>query len=160
MSARPRVFQLNVSAGGVPKRAVTRASLHALGFDGDGVAHPRIHGGPDRAVCLYAVERVFALQAEGHTVFPGALGENVTTADVPWEDVVPGARLEMGEALLEVTSYTTPCKTTAPFVSGDMKRYHQDHRPGWSRVYARVLRGGSVAAGDVVRLIPAGPGAL
>ena len=154
MSARPRVFQLNVSAGGVPKRAVARAQLRELGFEGDGVAHPRVHGGRERAVCLYAVERVLALQHEGHTIFPGALGENVTTADVPWEEVVPGARLEMGEALLEVTSFATPCKTTAPFVSGDMKRYHQEHFPSWSRVYARVLRGGSVAAGDAVRLTP------
>jgi MOSC domain-containing protein YiiM len=33
-----------------------------------------------------------------------------------------------------------------------MRRYHQDHSPGWSRVYARVLREGMVRAGDAARL--------
>lgn len=147
-----RVFQVNVSPGGVPKRAVSAAVLTELGLMGDAVRHTKIHGGPDRAVCLYALERILALQEEGGTLFPGALGENVTVVGLDWDRVVPGARLEVGEALLEVTSYTTPCSTTSPYTCGDKRRFHQEHRPGWSRVYARVLRGGSIAPGMRVRL--------
>lgn len=149
-----RVVQLNVSPGGVPKRAVATATIGPLGLDGDSVAHPKVHGGPDRAVCLYSLERILALQAEGQAVFPGALGENVTVSGLAWESVVPGARLEVGEALLEVTKYAEPCKTTAVFTKGDRKCYDQDARPGWSRVYAKVLRGGRILPGDGVSLVP------
>jgi MOSC domain-containing protein YiiM len=148
-----RVHQVNVSRGGVPKVPVPQAVLAELGFLGDSVAQTRIHGGPDRAVCLYSLERIEALRAEGHPVFPGALGENVTISGLEWGDVAPRARLALGESLVEVTRYTTPCITTAPYVSGDMTRYHQEHRPGWSRVYARVLRAGTVRSGDEVRLV-------
>jgi len=149
-----RVHQLSVSPrGGVPKLPVREARLHELGFDGDAVALPRIHGGPDRAVCLYALERIDALRAEGCAIFPGAIGENVTLAGLDWDLVQPGARLRLGpDARVEVTKWTTPCKTTAGFVGGDLTRYHQEHRPGWSRVYARVLEGGLVKVGDAVDL--------
>lgn len=137
----------------MPKRSVAEARLGELGLDGDAVKHTRIHGGPDRAVCLYALERILALQEEGHRLFPGALGENVTTVGLDWERVVPATRLAVGECELVVTKYTTPCSTTAPFVSGDTKRFHQEHAPGWSRVYARVVRGGVLRPGDPIRLL-------
>lgn len=146
----PRVVQLNVSPGGVPKRAIAAAQLGELGIEGDAVAHPKFHGGPDRALCLYSLERILALQAEGHPVFPGALGENVTIAGLDWNEVVPGARLHLGGTLVEVTKYAEPCKTTAIFTNGDRACYDQDHRPGWSRVYARVVEGGRLLPGDPV----------
>lgn len=149
-----RIVQLNVSRGGVPKLPVPRAQVDERGLEGDAVAHKRIHGGPTRAVCLYAMERIRALQAEGATIFPGALGENVTLEGLDWDAIVPGVRLALGdEVVLEVTKYTTPCATTAPYVCGDVKRFHQDHRPGWSRVYARVLRGGRLAPGMPARIL-------
>ena len=138
-----RVHQVNVSQGGVPKLPVESAVLGTLGFTTDAVTNKRAHGGPDRAVCLFSLERIEALRAEGHPIFPGALGENLTLSGLDWERVVPGARLSVGECLVEITKYTVPCSTTAPYVGGDMKRYHQDHSPGWSRVYARVLLTGA-----------------
>lgn len=152
--AEGRIFQLNVSAGGVPKRAVASARLTALGLEGDSVKHTRVHGGPERALCLYALERILALQEEGATIFPGAIGENVTTVGLDWERAFPGARIQLGDALVEVTKYTTPCSTTSPFVRGDVTRFHQDHNPGWSRVYARVVRGGELAPGMPARFVP------
>jgi MOSC domain-containing protein YiiM len=151
--AEGRVHQLNVSQGGVPKLPVARAALHALGLEGDAVRDLRHHGGPERAVCLYALERIEGLQAEGHPVFPGALGENVTIAGLDWAKVVPGTRMQIGhDALLEITRYAVPCNTTAPYVSHDMKRFHQDTCPGWSRVYAKVLREGLLEVGMRVTL--------
>lgn len=152
MPVAGRIFQLNVSAGGVPKRAVAEAILTENGLEGDAVKHTRIHGGPQRAVCVYALERILALQEEGATIFPGAIGENITTVGLPWDDVRPGVRLQMGDALVEVTKWTTPCSTTAPFVLDDVERFHQDDRPGWSRVYAKVLRGGRLVPGMPVRI--------
>lgn len=152
-----RIFQLNTSPGGVPKRAVQAVAVGPLGLEGDGVNHPKIHGGPDRAVCLWALDRILALQAEGHPIFPGAAGENVTLSGLDWEALTPGAVLEVGEGegvRLEIASYTSPCRTIAPFFAGgQFKRISQERHPGWSRLYARVLRGGTLATGDRVRVV-------
>jgi MOSC domain-containing protein YiiM len=148
-----RVFQLNVSPGGVPKRAVARAALSPLGLEGDAVRNPDVHGGPDRALCLYALERILALQEEGHPVFPGALGENVTTVGLDFEGLAPGDRLALGpEALVEVVSYTAPCRTIAgSFHDRAYGRVSQKAHPGWSRVYARVLAAGTLEPGQAIR---------
>lgn len=148
-----RIHQLNVSPGGVPKRPVHRARLTPLGLEGDAVRHPDVHGGPDRALCLYALERIEALQAEGHPVFPGAMGENVTTAGIDFDAVAPGDRLALGpHALVEVVSYTAPCRTIAgSFHDGAYGRVSQKLHPGWSRVYARVILGGPVEVGQPIR---------
>jgi MOSC domain-containing protein YiiM len=150
-----RIFQLNVSNGGVPKLAVRAAALTAEGLEGDRQRDRRFHGGPDRALCLYSLERILELQAEGHPVYPGSAGENVTLVGLDWSRLAPGARLALGgEALVEITGYTAPCKKiAASFSDGDFKRISQKLRPGDSRLYARVLRPGRLSAGDHVRLL-------
>ena len=149
-----RIFQLNLSNGGVPKLAVREAVLTPGGLEGDRQRNLRYHGGPDRALCLFALERVLELQAEGHPVFPGSAGENLTLVGLEWSLLIPGARLALGEeALVEVTSYTAPCKTiAASFHGGDFKRISQKLRPGHSRLYARVLHPGRLNVGDHVRV--------
>jgi MOSC domain-containing protein YiiM len=155
MSESGHIFQLNVSRGGVPKRAVAEAWVDAGGMAGDRQADRRIHGGPDRALCLYAVEVLAGLRAEGHPIAPGCAGENLTTEGLDWRRVVPGVRLRLGaDALVEITSYTTPCwKNARWFRDGDPQRMSQAEHPGESRVYARVLRPGLVRTGDPVELV-------
>ena len=150
-----RIVQLSVSRGGVPKTAVALARVTTLGLDGDAHRVPEHHGGPDRAVCLFALEAIDALRAEGHPVVPGALGENVTVGGLAWEAVTPGARLRLGDhVLLEVTRYTSPCvNIAAAFAGRHFARVSQRRHPGFSRVYARVLTEGTVATGDAVELL-------
>ncbi|HEX7312505.1 MAG TPA: MOSC domain-containing protein [Pyrinomonadaceae bacterium] len=150
-----RIFQLNVSNGGVPKLAVREAVLTPEGLTGDRQRNLRYHGGPDRAVCLFALERLLELQAEGHPIFPGSAGENLTVVGLEWSGLAPGARLALGEeAVVEVTSYTSPCKNiAASFREGDFKRISQKVHPGHSRLYARVLRPGRLAVGQSVTFI-------
>jgi MOSC domain-containing protein YiiM len=81
------------------------------------------------------------------------VGENVTIAGIPWERVRPGARLALGEVEAEVTAYTTPCRTiVAAFHDERSTRIAQTQYPGWSRVYVRILREGSLHVGDRVAL--------
>lgn len=150
-----RIFQLNRSGGGVPKLGVREAFLDANGLEGDKQRDLRFHGGPERALCLFPLELILELQAEGHPVFPGSVGENVTVVGLEWPRVEPGTRLSLGdEALVEIASYTSPCKTiAASFADGDFKRISQKVRPGDSRLYARVLRPGRLAVGDPVKLL-------
>ena len=155
-----QIFQLNISAGGVPKLAVREGEVNELGMVGDEHRFLDIHGGPERALCLFSLERILELQAEGHPIFPGAVGENITIAGIDWQQVVPGAQLALGEeVLLEITSYTSPCNTIpASFADGQYQRISQKAHPGWSRVYARVLRGGQLRTGQPVELVNSSTG--
>jgi len=92
------------------------------------------------------------LQEERHSIEPGSAGENLTLAEVEWEHVVPGVVLTIGPHVrLEIKSYTAPCHLNADwFREGGFARISHKKYPGWSRVYAKVLRGGIVRPGDVV----------
>ena len=155
MSDVGRIVQLSISKGGVPKRAVERARVTALGLEGDAHRDLEHHGGPERAVCLFSLDAIRELQAEGHPLVPGALGENVTIEGLDWSVVQPSARLSLGdEVRLEITSYTAPCLNIRPaFRDGDYSRVSQKRHPGHSRVYARVVTTGTLRRGDPVRLL-------
>ena len=156
MNSVGTIVQVNISKGGVPKLPVMEAEVGENGILGDGHNQSlAIHGGPERALCLYSLERIEALAEEGHPIFAGATGENVTLRGLDWDAVVPGVQLRLGpHVLLEVTRYTTPCRTNARwFVEGNFKRMHQSLHPGWSRVYARVVTGGLIRPGDAAELL-------
>lgn len=154
MSQTGHIFQISISGGGVPKRALHKAEVETLGVAGDKHRDMVHHGGPDRAVCLFSLERILALQVEGSPIFPGSAGENITIAGVDWDAVEPGTRIRLGDGvLLEVTDYTTPCSNIkSSFEEGNFNRILQKKHPGWSRVYARVLQTGEVKTGDRVNI--------
>ncbi len=159
MTDEPRIFQINASPeGGVPKHAQREAQIDALGIVGSRVAHPEDHGGPERALCLYSLERILALQAEGHPLFPGSIGENITTVNLDWEQIGLGACLKLGDqVVIQVTRYTSPCETiAASFVGGHYDRISQKRYAGWSRVYVRVLQPGQIRVGDRIEFVEAG----
>ncbi len=150
-----RIVRINVSDGGVPKRAVAGATISRGGLAGDRQRDLKHHGGPDRAVCLFAAEVIDRLRNEGHPIEPGSTGENLTIAGLDWASIEPGTRLRLGEeVVLEITGYTSPCKWIAgSFAGGDFSRISQNTHPGESRVYARVLSGGDVSTGDEARVV-------
>jgi len=150
-----RVVQINISPGGVPKLPVAAARVTIDGLAGDHHRDTEHHGGPERAVCLYAMEAIEALQSDGHPIAPGSIGENMTVHGLDWTAIAPGTILSAGErVLLQVTRYTSPCGNIRPaFLDGDYSRVSQKRHPGWSRVYARVLGEGTVRQGDAVRVL-------
>ena len=109
----PRLYQINVSDGGVPKLPVPEAHITIHGVEGDRQGNPAIHGGQNRAVCLFSLEVIQGLQAEGHSIGPGSSGENFTLAGVYWPHVKPGDRLFIANVQLQITSYTAPCTHNA-----------------------------------------------
>ncbi len=156
-----RVASINVSRGGVPKRPVPSAGVTAAGVEGDAQSDLRYHGGPDRAVCLFSLEVIERLRAEGHPIAPGTAGENLTLGGLEWAAVSPGIRLAFdGGVVLEVVSYCEPCsKIQGSFLEGRIRRIDQERRPGESRLYACVLVPGTLRAGEAVRLDNGGPSA-
>lgn len=149
-------MQISISKGGVPKLAVPKAEVTTTGLVGDVQKNSKIHGGPEKAVCLWSLEVIETLRQEGHNLAPGYAGENVTIAGIDWTQVTLGKRLQLGEdVLLEIASYTTPCrKNMRWFADKRYSRMSQKHHPGSSRVYARVLQPGKIQSGDVVAIAP------
>ena len=76
----------------------------------------------------------------------------MTVAGLEWEKLKPGDRLQVGpEVQIEIMSYTIPCEKNAQwFLDRDYTRVSQKLNPGWSRLYAKVLREGLVRPGDAV----------
>lgn len=150
--ATGRIYQISSGRGGVPKIPMPKASINSLGIDGDFRNDQVNHGGPDRALCLYTLEQIQRLQREGHPIWPGSTGENITLEGVRLEDLTPGTLLRLGDEVeVEITSYAHPCQTiTHSFNDGDFTRISEKLFPGQGRLYARVVRKGTITTGQPV----------
>ncbi|MDX6224757.1 MAG: hypothetical protein QOE64_1133 [Frankiales bacterium] len=147
---------INASRGGVPKTAVMEAEVGRLGLAVDKQANRKHHGRPWQALSLWSLDVIESLNAEGHPVSAGSCGENLTVSGIEWAALRPGMRLGIGEVLAELSSYAIPCaKIRDSFVGRDFNRIHHERHPGVSRMYAWVVRGGTVRPGDPVVVEPA-----
>lgn len=102
------------------------------------------------APCVSIPWKRFALQMEGHPIFPGSVGENLTLWGVNWDQLQAGTILRF-EGGLEVvlTKPVKPCQTiAASFRNGAIQRILHDQFPGWSRWYGKVLKEGVVRTGE------------
>jgi MOSC domain-containing protein YiiM len=149
------LYQINVSKGGVPKLPIVEVEVNKLGIVGDKQKDLRYHGGPERAICLFDLKIIEALKLEGHPIFPGSTGENLTIVLSNYNSLTPGVQLAIGkEVVLEISSYTAPCKTIQKsFINHEFKRISQKLHPQQSRLYARVIKGGHLKKGDIIELI-------
>jgi MOSC domain-containing protein YiiM len=156
------ILQVNSSRGGLPKRATLAGFVDTLGLEGDGQAHPTIHGGPRKAILLIAAEIIDELAARGYPVFYGAMGENLTARGIDIRALRVGDRLRAGGALLEITQPRGPC-TALDVYGPSIKDEIYDLRvklldatsPRWgmSGLYASVIEAGEVRPGDQIELL-------
>jgi MOSC domain-containing protein YiiM len=156
------ILQINVSGGGVLKRAIAEAEVTPLGIAGDLQAHPQIHGGPLKALLLITSEGIDELTALGFPLFYGALGENLTTVGLDRRMLRTGQRYRAGQAVIELTRIRIPCATLDIYGPGIQKAIY-DHdvkvgdpaspRWGLSGFYASVVQPGMVRTGDPILLL-------
>ena len=122
--------------------------------EGDAVADPSVHGGPDKAVCAYSADnfpgwrQVLARDDVG----AGAFGENFTITGLTELDVAIGDQFQIGDAIVEVSQPRGPCwKLGRRWERPDLpKLVVASGRSGW---YFRVQREGVVAANDAITLV-------
>ncbi len=128
--------------------------LGPLGLEGDRVADLRVHGGMDKAVCVYPVEHYAFWRGElGLPSLPfGAFGENITTLGPLEDEVCVGDVFEIGEAILQVSQPREPCwKLSRRWKAKDLANgILQTGRTGF---YFRPLGHGSVRAGQPFSLV-------
>lgn len=162
-----RIYQINFKpkiAGerGIPKIAIDSAYITLEGVDGDynRYRQEKKNGNPDWALLLLPLETIRELNAEGWPVRPGHLGENITTAGIPYNVFDTGKRYKIGAAEIQIAEPCTPCSNLAVLGyvgESRLKAFMQalyfesngrkTNRRGW---YARVLKEGAVRKGDTV----------
>ena len=160
------ILQVNTSRGGVPKRAVPFGDVTPTGIQGDVQKHTEFHGGPLQALLIVTEEGLDELKRQGFEVFPGALGENVTTVGLNRKDLRIGSRIRLGEVVVEVTKMREPCRQISPYGQGIQKAVYDekvktgDHtspRWGLAGFYVRILETGRIKPGDPIVLLAAQP---
>jgi MOSC domain-containing protein YiiM len=154
------VVQVSVSQGGIPKRAIPLAEVTESGITGDAWRYS-FHGGRRKALLLITIEGIDELVSEGFAVFPGALGENLTTRGLDRRGLRLGQRFRVGEAAIELTQIRTPCATLDVYGRSIQARIYarvqacdpRSLRWGLSGFYASVIQPGVVRPGDTVPLL-------
>lgn len=123
------------------------------GLEGDQQADRRVHGGPDKALCVYPVEHYeWWRERLGVELTHGWFGENLLVQGMVEVDVCLGDRYEIGEVQLEVSMSRRPCfKLGAIHDVPELPDLLQES--GRTGYYLRVLVPGYVAAGLPVRQI-------
>lgn len=130
---------------GICKNPVSEElSLRKTGFEGDGVADLKHHGGPDKAVCVYSMDHYPYWEGIlGIKLDYAAFGENLTVLNLNEDNVCIGDIFRMGTALVQVSQPRQPCKTLAArYGRNDMVKLVVDC--GYTGFYFRVLEEGTV----------------
>jgi MOSC domain-containing protein YiiM len=115
-----------------------------------------------RQVHLMHSELFEELSAQGFTVLPGQLGENVTTRGINLLELPKDTRLHLGDtAVVQITGLRNPCRQLDRFQPGLMGALLDRDTDGKlvrkSGIMGVVLSGGRISAGDVIRVeLPAG----
>jgi hypothetical protein len=146
--------------------------LPGLGVEGDAhngttVKHrSRVARDPSqpnlRQVHLIHAELHDALNTQGFCVRPGDMGENITTRGIDLLGLPTGTRLQMGEAVIEITGLRNPCAQLDTFQPGLMAAVLDRNSEGnlirKAGVMAIVIAGGEVRPADPIRItLPAEP---
>ena len=153
---RPRAFEHNgkPAESSIWKSPVEgRVAVRGVNLDGDDQADREVHGGPDKAVYVYALEDVRFWESElARSLELAAVGENLTTEGIDVTNAVVGARWEIGSAEFEVSEPRAPCSKLS-FKMEDatfVRRFTKAGRPG---AYLRIVREGEIGAGDEIRIL-------
>jgi MOSC domain-containing protein YiiM len=110
-----------------------------------------------RQVHLLHAELFDELMQAGFAVWPGELGENITTRGVDLLGLATGTRLHLGEsAVIELTGLRNPCSQLDRFQRGLMAAVLDRDAAGRlvrkAGVMAVVLAAGQVLTGDPIRI--------
>lgn len=126
-----------------------------LGLDGDEVTEKRVHGGPDKAVCVYASEHwpYWRDRLDEPAFGEAAFGENFSIQGLTEPNVAIGDVWRIGSAAFQVSQPRQPCwKLARRWKTKQLTLWVQQN--GYTGWYLRVLEEGEVAPGDAIAVEP------
>jgi MOSC domain-containing protein YiiM len=116
------------------------------GVVGDAHADCQTH----RQVSLLAIESIDKMRNKGFDFLqPGDFAENITTKDIDLSSLPLGTRLNAGkEVILEMTQIGKECHAACA-----IRQQVGDCIMPREGIFARVIRGGRVKAGDTIKVV-------
>lgn len=119
-------------------------------LENHGLAGDAHAGDWHRQVSLLAQESIDTMREKGLDVTAGDFAENITTIGIDLPSLPIGTLLAVGEAILEVTQIGKECHTKCAiyYQAGDCVMPREG-------IFARVIKGGTVAPGSSIRRIEA-----
>jgi len=131
-----------------------RVPVGLLGLEGDRVCDTESHGGPDQALYAYAREdSAWWAEQLGREIPAGLFGENLSTEGLDITNALIGEVWRLGDEVeVMVRAPRIPCVTfqARMGIPRWVKRFHQEGRPG---AYLKVLKTGTIGAGDQIDVI-------
>ena len=131
-----------------------RVPVGVLGVEGDRVCDTENHGGVDQALYAYAREdSAWWAEQLGREIPTGLFGENLSTEGLDITNALIGEVWRLGDEVeVMVRAPRIPCITFQHRMQLPhwVKRFHQEGRPG---AYLKVLRTGTLGAGDPIEVV-------
>lgn len=152
---KPKEFNWNnkKELSAIGKSSVQAVELKKSGFVGDDVQNHKFHGGPDRAVCLYAFEHYSYWEEifQKKLILP-AFGENITATGMVEEQVCIGDIFKIGETIVQVTQGRVPCATISKYNQENqfLKKVVETTLTGY---FFRVLEEGTINFDSEITLV-------
>ena len=140
MSGRIKAICISEKKGTKKHPVPSALLIPEHGVDGD--AHA---GNWHRQVSLLAQESVDTMRALMPDLLPGDFAENILTEGVDLKSLPIGTILNIGDATLEITQIGKECHADC-----EIRRITGKCVMPTDGVFARVLRGGVITAGDTI----------
>lgn len=146
-----RVLSLHVAKG---RRLPTREVASVEAEAGAGIVGDRYHGSRHRHVTVQSAASLAEAEGRFGAPVPAGLTRRNVTLDSGAVPTVPGTRLQVGGALLEVVRVAAPCK----LLDDTIGRGAQEAMRRRGGSVFRVLRSGRITVGDLAVEVPADEG--
>lgn len=130
---------------GIRKEVIANSILREeYGLIGDAHADPDTH----RQVSLLAIESIDKMRNQGFNVGPGDFAENLTTEGIDIASLPVGTHISVGnEIVLEISQIGKQCHSGCAIFRQTGKCIMPKEG-----VFARVIHGGPVSAGDTINI--------
>lgn len=131
-----------------PKTHFSRLAVESAQLiEGYGIEGDRKGGHPARQLNILSTQTVAELAAAGYQVAPGAMGEQLIVDGLNVNALVIGDWIQLGDAIVEVTSHRRGCPRFQTIQGLDLKG--AEDRMG---IMCKVIHGGAIHVGDPVKL--------
>lgn len=132
------------------KGTSTRTKQSTIKLDEGGIIGDKFHNKSiSRSVLLTSLDSYTLTQSHNITMHHGALGENLLMDYNPYH-LPSGAKLQVGEVILEISQYCTMCDHLAQIDEALPSLLKNDRG-----IFTKVLKAGEIKEGDKIILLNA-----